>query len=60
MFAEEMMFDAAQQMSMALDMENLLNAGQQNSYNQVLQAVDSDKGTIFFLDGPGGSGKNYL
>ena len=60
LFAEETMFDVVEQSTMAITMERLLNYGQHNAYEQVLQAVDRNEGLIFFLDGLGGSGKTYL
>lgn len=38
----------------------LLNEQQSSAYNQLINAVDSGNGGIFFLDAPGGTGKTFL
>ncbi|XP_054091709.1 ATP-dependent DNA helicase PIF1-like [Zeugodacus cucurbitae] len=38
----------------------LLNEQQSCAYNQLINAVDSGNGGIFFLDVPGGTGKTFL
>ena len=57
---EEMMFDVDQQKECALGMECSLNHLQQIAYNRILEAVQNNNEGVFFLDGPGGSGKTYL
>ncbi|XP_062199927.1 uncharacterized protein LOC133902351 [Phragmites australis] len=37
-----------------------LNAEQRAAYDKILSAVDSDEGGMFFVDGPGGTGKTFL
>ncbi|KAL6645873.1 hypothetical protein ACP70R_017481 [Stipagrostis hirtigluma subsp. patula] len=37
-----------------------LNPEQMYAYNEILAAVDSGNGGVFFVDGPGGTGKTYL
>jgi Rad3-related DNA helicase len=37
-----------------------LNEEQQVAYNEIISTVDSDHGGLFFVDGPGGTGKTYL
>jgi hypothetical protein len=37
-----------------------LNEEQQAAYNEIMSAIDSDHGGLFFVDGPGGTGKTYL
>ena len=37
-----------------------LNEEQQAAYNEIMSAVDSDHGGLFFVDGPGGTRKTYL
>ncbi|KAL6661674.1 hypothetical protein ACP70R_001058 [Stipagrostis hirtigluma subsp. patula] len=37
-----------------------LNEEQRTAYDEVMSAVDTSKGGLFFLDGPGGTGKTYL
>ena len=38
----------------------LLNTEQRLAYDDILKAVDGDNGGVFFVDGPGGTGKTYL
>ncbi|KAL6606919.1 hypothetical protein ACP70R_042572 [Stipagrostis hirtigluma subsp. patula] len=37
-----------------------LNEEQRTAYDEIMSAVDTGKGGLFFLDGPGGTGKTYL
>jgi primosomal protein N' len=37
-----------------------LNEEQQTAYNEIMSAIDSDHGGLFFMDGPGGTRKTYL
>ncbi|KAL6634793.1 hypothetical protein ACP70R_027464 [Stipagrostis hirtigluma subsp. patula] len=37
-----------------------LNPEQMYAYNEILAAIDSGNGGVFFVDGPGGTGKTYL
>jgi hypothetical protein len=37
-----------------------LNEEQQTAYNEIMSAVGNDHGALFFVDGPGGTGKTYL
>ncbi len=37
-----------------------LNCEQQYAYDNILSSVDSDSGGVFFVDGPGGTGKTFL
>ena len=38
---------------------NTLNAEQMAGYNEILDHVLNHKGNVFFVDGPGGTGKTY-
>ena len=60
LLTKETMFNVLEQTSMAIEMERTLNYGQRNAYNHVIQAIETANGSIVFLDGPGGTGKNYL
>jgi ATP-dependent DNA helicase PIF1 len=43
--------------------ENLfgsLNTEQMSAYNAIMRAIDSPDGGVFFVDGPGGTGKTFL
>ena len=37
-----------------------LNAEQKAGFDQIMAHVNSGKGQVFFVDGPGGTGKTYL
>jgi ATP-dependent DNA helicase PIF1 len=37
-----------------------LNTEQLRAYDEILAAVDRDQGGVFFVDGPGGTGKSFL
>ena len=37
-----------------------LNEEQQSAYNEIMSAVDSNHGGLFFMDGPGSTEKTYL
>ncbi|MCO5615088.1 hypothetical protein L7F22_069376 [Adiantum nelumboides] len=57
---EETMFDAPETLKLNVEMERTLNLCQRMVYNTILSAVEASVGGLFFLDGPGGSGKTYL
>lgn len=49
--------------ALALDVSNklpLLNTDQSSVFNEVMQSIQRDYGTLYFLDAPGGTGKTYL
>ncbi|XP_021750714.1 ATP-dependent DNA helicase PIF1-like [Chenopodium quinoa] len=37
-----------------------LNDDQRSSFDIIMEAIDAENGRIFFIDGPGGTGKTYL
>jgi len=39
---------------------NSLNSEQRDAYEEIMATIDSDKGGLFFVDGPGGTGKTFL
>uniref|UniRef100_A0A804R097 ATP-dependent DNA helicase n=1 Tax=Zea mays TaxID=4577 RepID=A0A804R097_MAIZE len=41
-------------------LKETLNEEQRSAYDKILSVVDTDKGGVFFMDGPGGTGKTYL
>jgi hypothetical protein len=41
-------------------LESSLNPEQRRAYKDILAAVDSSDGGVFFVDGPGGTGKTFL
>ncbi|XP_044980863.1 uncharacterized protein LOC123448144 [Hordeum vulgare subsp. vulgare] len=43
-----------------LSMVSSLNHEQRSAYDEILSSVDSGNGGVFFVDGPGGTGKTFL
>ncbi|WVZ82856.1 hypothetical protein U9M48_030068 [Paspalum notatum var. saurae] len=41
-------------------LKDSLNEEQKAAYDKILSTVDTDNGGVFFVDGPGGTGKTYL
>ncbi|ONL98425.1 hypothetical protein ZEAMMB73_Zm00001d029311 [Zea mays] len=41
-------------------MKETLNEEQRSAYDKILSVVDTNNGGVFFMDGPGGTGKTYL
>jgi superfamily II DNA or RNA helicase len=41
-------------------LKETLNEEQRSAYDKILSVIDTDKGGVFFVDGPGGTGKTYL
>ncbi|WVZ95725.1 hypothetical protein U9M48_041454 [Paspalum notatum var. saurae] len=41
-------------------LKDSLNEEQKATYDKILATVDTDQGGVFFVDGPGGTGKTYL
>ncbi|ONM22501.1 hypothetical protein ZEAMMB73_Zm00001d005991 [Zea mays] len=41
-------------------LKDCLNKEHRATYDKILSAVDTDQGGLFFVDGPGGTGKTYL
>ncbi|ONM53446.1 hypothetical protein ZEAMMB73_Zm00001d019636 [Zea mays] len=41
-------------------LKDSLNEEQRVAYDKIMSAVDTDQGGLFFVDGPGGTGKTYL
>ena len=37
-----------------------LNADQWRAYNQIIASVENNEGRLFFLNGPGGTGKTFV
>ncbi|OMO89802.1 DNA helicase PIF1, ATP-dependent [Corchorus capsularis] len=38
----------------------MLNTNQQHAYDKIISVVNQQKGGLFFIDGPGGTGKKFL
>ncbi|WVZ79210.1 hypothetical protein U9M48_026816 [Paspalum notatum var. saurae] len=43
-----------------LALKESLNKEQRVAYDKIIAAIDTDQGGVFFVDGPGGTGKTYL
>ncbi|AQK52868.1 PIF1-like helicase [Zea mays] len=43
-----------------LALKDSLNKEQMVAYDKIMSAIDTDQGGLFFVDGPGGTGKTYL
>ncbi|KAL5648095.1 hypothetical protein ACJX0J_042450, partial [Zea mays] len=43
-----------------VSMKETLNEEQRSAYDKILSIVDTNNGGVFFVDGPGGTGKTYL
>eukprot|EP00267_Zea_mays_P048853 XP_020401468.1 uncharacterized protein LOC109943072 [Zea mays] len=41
-------------------LKETLNEEQRSAYDKILSVVDTNNGGVFFVDGPGGTGKTYL
>jgi ATP-dependent DNA helicase PIF1 len=41
-------------------LSSLLNEEQRASYDEIMSTIDSKRGGLFFVDGPGGTGKTFL
>jgi hypothetical protein len=41
-------------------LSDTLNEEQQVAYNEIMSSVDTENGGLFFVDGPGRTGKTYL
>eukprot|EP00267_Zea_mays_P028013 XP_008657432.1 ATP-dependent DNA helicase PIF1-like [Zea mays] len=41
-------------------LQETLNEEQKPAYEKILSVVDTSNGSVFFVDGPGGTGKTYL
>jgi hypothetical protein len=43
-----------------VSLKDSLNEEQRAAYDKIMSAVDTDQSRLFFVDGPGGTGKTYL
>jgi hypothetical protein len=57
---EQLSFDMVPLEEHVLDNRPKLNACQREAYDSVIAAVDARRGGLFFLDGPGGTGKTFV
>ena len=60
-----MMKEVREEQNIAIDQEHLdiyesLNKEQREGFDEILQHVRANKSQVFFVDGPGGTGKMFL
>lgn len=60
LISEQLDYDHGQESEMAAMCEISLNLEQQEAYNKIIQSVKNHRGSLFFLNGPGGTGKTFL
>ena len=58
--AEQRDYDAQEQADLAVQHITSLNADQRSAFDKISTAVANKTGEIFFLHGPGGTGKTYV
>jgi DNA replication protein DnaC len=60
LITHEQDYDADHQAHLAEQRITLLNQEQWFAFDQIIQAVESQSGQSFFLNGPGGTGKTFV
>ena len=60
MIMEQLDYDAEEQTHLANEQIPRLNEEQQKAFDEIVDAVNTKSGQIFFLHGPGGTGKTYI
>jgi len=63
--SNDMMKEVREEQNIAIDQEHLdiyesLNKEQREGFDEILQHVRANKSQVFFVDGPGGTGKTFL
>ncbi|KIK37585.1 hypothetical protein CY34DRAFT_92477, partial [Suillus luteus UH-Slu-Lm8-n1] len=58
--AEQLNYDQNQELQLAVERCSQLNLEQAAAYNCILESVEQNCGKIFFLNGPGGTGKTFV
>ncbi|KAI0056660.1 hypothetical protein BV25DRAFT_1813665 [Artomyces pyxidatus] len=58
--AEQLDYDRERERALALNMVSFLNTEQLAAYQCIVASVEEQDGKMFFLHGPGGTGKTYL
>ena len=53
-------FDVCEERKLAISMRSKMYKEQGQTFDAVIEALDSRSPAIFFVDGPGGSGKSFL
>ncbi|KAJ3879911.1 PIF1-like helicase-domain-containing protein, partial [Lentinula edodes] len=57
--AEQMAFDPQEQQQKAAENIAMLNVGQKNAFDKVMNAITSNHPQMLFLHGPAGTGKTF-
>ncbi len=60
LIAEQQNYDPVEQHQLADERIPSLNTDQHSAFNEICHAVETKSGQIFFLHGPGGTGKTYV
>ena len=60
LISEQLNYNRNHEQALAEERLTQLNTEQRNAYNQVISSVESQSGHIFFLNGPGGTGKTFV
>ena len=60
LIAEQLGYDAEEQTHLADEHIPKLNEEQQKAFDEIIEAVNTKSGQIFFLHGPGSTGKTYI
>jgi hypothetical protein len=58
--AEQLAYDPSSEMAQANEREPLLNQDQRAAYSQITTSALNDTNTVYFLNGPGGTGKTFV
>jgi hypothetical protein len=58
--AEQLVYDAPSEMAQAREREPLLNQDQRIAYDRITSSTLEESNNIFFLHGPGGTGKTFV
>lgn len=60
LIAEQLNYSREQEQDYHQRHQQLLNAEQQEAYTQVVHSIEQNEGCLFFVNGPGGTGKTFL
>ncbi|KZP16117.1 hypothetical protein FIBSPDRAFT_749219, partial [Athelia psychrophila] len=58
--SEQLSYDREAEHQRALELEPQLNEEQSTAYNRIVDSVIQETGQMFFLNGPGGTGKTFV
>ncbi|OSC97186.1 hypothetical protein PYCCODRAFT_1377712, partial [Trametes coccinea BRFM310] len=60
LIAEQLNYDTVHEQALATQQIPQLNRDQRNAFERIVTSVQSNAGDIFFVNGPGGTGKTFL